>query len=490
LPSAEKEEKRNFGNMRSLLFIAFLLLSFRFMAQDPVVPLKKRDFPLVGGIAGYYFWEEDSAGFLLSDPRQPFLQNYLVEIAPSEYSTNETSLAQLRSAVDFFAAEPGTDQDLDKFYIGDSLKQIAKIRFPLHRKPATRSGSVIFRKTANGWESLQRGKVLYFNVDTTGKVRYSHASDSVVLFYPALKVAANSHYVVWNYLREDGYIGRQSVRSYGNGEVTEEFYAAEPLSASRMLLFINGYRGPKRNRQPTDGLVVQKDRYGYWYKLDNRFIDVLKPDVSYYADGSLPIATSNHRTRLGFAWSYLRTRLTPKKSRSKRIYRRLNSEGNNEGFDERQQRGQLAGLAFLDARCSEPQCAKTRDTLDIVCHSMGYAYALGLIETVKDKVVLGKIYILAPENACYKGADWSEFEEVWQYGSNLDQEDPDPVREQDGIAPQCGVKGLDKLPPARAGRAFIPRDWPNKNFVDSHMIYSYDWIFDRIAEGQPGYIHR
>jgi hypothetical protein len=121
---------------------------------------------------------------------------------------------------------------------------------------------------------------------------------------------------------------------------------------------------------------------------------------------------------------------------------------------------------------------------------MGYAYALGFMDVLDGKVVFGKIYILAPENACVGGFDWSKVEEVWQYGSNLDQANPDPVWEQDGIAPQCQVKGLEKVDKNKGGRAFIPKDWPHKNFVDSHMLNYYFWIFDRIKKGEPGYINR
>ena len=121
---------------------------------------------------------------------------------------------------------------------------------------------------------------------------------------------------------------------------------------------------------------------------------------------------------------------------------------------------------------------------------MGYAYSLGFIEEIKDKVVFGKMYIIAPESACVDGFDWTLFQEVWQYGSNLDQKDPDPIWEQDGVAPQCQVKGLEKVDPKKGGRAFIPKDWPRKNFIDSHQPYNYYWIFERIKLGENGYVYK
>ena len=119
---------------------------------------------------------------------------------------------------------------------------------------------------------------------------------------------------------------------------------------------------------------------------------------------------------------------------------------------------------------------------------MGYAYSLGFIEELKGKVVFGKMYVIAAESACADSVDWNMFEEVWQYGSNLDQENPDPIWQQDGVAPQCKLKGIECLPPTKGGRAFIPKDWPKKNFIDSHQLYNYDWMFERIKKGEPGYI--
>lgn len=46
-----------------------------------------------------------------------------------------------------------------------------------------------------------------------------------------------------------------------------------------------------------------------------------------------------------------------------------------------------------------------------------------LIEELQGKVLWGRIYIIAPENACSGGANWAQFEEVWQYGSNNNLED-------------------------------------------------------------------
>lgn len=126
--------------------------------------------------------------------------------------------------------------------------------------------------------------------------------------------------------------------------------------------------------------------------------------------------------------------------------------------------------------------------MDLVCHSMGYAYTLGFIEAVKNQVVFDKLYILAPENASTGSGDWSLFREVWQYGSNLGENNPDILCYQDGVAPQTFVPGLQEAS-SKTGRLFAPANWPNKHFIHSHMVYSYDWIFDRIQPNEAGYIH-
>ena len=251
----------------------------------------------------------------------------------------------------------------------------------------------------------------------------------------------------------------------------------------RVLLFVNGYRGYEREENESDNLVTTRDRYHYWYRLDDRFIDTLKPTESYYLDGSLSVKTSNHRNTIRFVKSYYFANHFVNRTDSLKKYKRLNVDPNPDGFYYRKEKGRIGGKALL-LKLHQNQ----KDTVDIVCHSMGYAYALGMIEEFKDRVFFGKIYILSPENGCQDGADWTQFQQAWQYGSNLDQPNPDPIWEQDGIAPQCEVKGM--IYDSTHGRVFIPKIWPKKNFIDSHMSYNYDWIFERIKKGEPGYIYR
>jgi hypothetical protein len=119
--------------------------------------------------------------------------------------------------------------------------------------------------------------------------------------------------------------------------------------------------------------------------------------------------------------------------------------------------------------------------LDIVCHSMGYAYALGMIDKLQaEKIKFGRFYIIAPENAG-SGSIPSGFQEIWQYGCN---ENRDPAFLQDGVAPQTTAKDL---PPAN--RIYIPNDGSvPMGFVESHRIGNYGWIFTTIQPGGLGYV--
>jgi hypothetical protein len=121
--------------------------------------------------------------------------------------------------------------------------------------------------------------------------------------------------------------------------------------------------------------------------------------------------------------------------------------------------------------------------IDIVAHSMGFAYATGMIHELKNcglDISWDGFYIIAPENGCGGGLGtiWAEY---WQYGSNYKQTDADPIFDQDGVAPQCAVIGIGN------NRAFIPKDFQPKGFLNSHSISNYGWIFEQQSK-DPGYV--
>ena len=121
---------------------------------------------------------------------------------------------------------------------------------------------------------------------------------------------------------------------------------------------------------------------------------------------------------------------------------------------------------------------------NIVCHSMGFAYALGIIDVFKIRnIKIGRLYIIAPENASSGNITPGDYEEVWQYGSNLGMDGADPLCQQDGVAPQTYVGGL----PAN-NRVTTPKNAGfTKSFVESHRIANYKWIFQKTVN-DPGYV--
>jgi hypothetical protein len=125
------------------------------------------------------------------------------------------------------------------------------------------------------------------------------------------------------------------------------------------------------------------------------------------------------------------------------------------------------------------------DTLYIVAHSMGYAYALGIIDELRGRIRFGSLYIIAPENASSGAVDPSEWNEVWQYGSNFNENVYDAPCLLDGVAPQAKAAGLKN-----DQRVYIPRRlYDRKGFFDSHFIGYYSWVLD-IPEGKKGYVRQ
>ncbi|WP_254412220.1 hypothetical protein [Dyadobacter diqingensis] len=83
-------------------------------------------------------------------------------------------------------------------------------------------------------------------------------------------------------------------------------------------------------------------------------------------------------------------------------------------------------------------------------------------------------------------SQWKD--QLWQYGSNRGQGQPDPVWDQDGVAPQCSVTGLTDQ-----SRAFIPATYGNgekipKGYLESHKISNYGWIFEIKSSEPKGYV--
>lgn len=476
----------------SLFFFTFCFILF---SQNEILtsPSQKdttkipHSFSKTGALVSYYFWEEDSSGYIVNNEiKKPYLQNFYITCSFSNLPKDTIDYLIFTNLINSYANDVTNNNEKKIFEQKDKKGNLTtKYLFPLNREAATSKGSVIQVKKNQEWTSKRRNSVIYISVSSENKWKFYKTCDSIILSENNINVPSNGQYIVYTYLKENSKkIMRQEVFTYLGENVTDYFLHTKTMIPQRVIVFANGYRGYTKEKDESDNLVVSKDRFYYWYKIDNQFIDRLQPATSYYIDGSLSIKTSNHKTNTRFLCRYFRTRLIFRKHRSKKRRDASRLKINAEGFAIRKEQGRIAGRALLQALCNSPACQQTIDTVDIVCHSMGYAYSLGLIEEIKDRVIFGKFFILAPENASADSVDWNLFKEVWQYGSNTD----DPLWEQDGIAPQTAVKGIESLSPEKGGRLYIPKDWPLKNFVDSHQLYNFDWIFERINKGEKGYI--
>ena len=258
------------------------------------------------------------------------------------------------------------------------------------------------------------------------------------------------------------------------------------LSAQqRYLVFSNGYRGLHLDTMTTSNDIYTVSPVGgmsptgYWFDFDDTLITRFQPCTPLYIDGHHPVATSMHRTKGRSMWSWLVTRF----GWVGRSNWGFNDEPNEEGFQIRFENGKRCGERFMSGIAPHVQ-----DTIDVVCHSMGYSYALGFLDAVSPYVVLGKILILAPESPGIRGTDWNKFQEVWQYGSDRFEKGADITCRQDGIAPQCAVVGIDQLNQEKGGRLFIPKG-AKKGFIRSHHLSYWDWFFD-IKKGDRGWFGR
>lgn len=252
------------------------------------------------------------------------------------------------------------------------------------------------------------------------------------------------------------------------------------IGQKRYVVFANGYKGFKHDKETTDN-SVDTIPDSYWMSYDDTLMKRFPGAKAIYINGHHPINTTPHHTKFKAISSYLVTRFA---WLSRGPGWAMNDTPYPEGFNVRFHNGQLCGLSF----CGKFLGSGKRDTVDIVCHSMGYAYALGFLDAVDEQMVLGKILILAPESPTVMGYDWNRFEQVWQVGSNRLQPHADRVCKQDGIAPQAPLKNIELLDPSKGGRVFLPKK-AQRGFIRSHHLNWWHWLLE-IKEGEPGYFGR
>ncbi len=372
-------------------------------------------------------------------------------------------------------------------------------------------GSELFVKKKGKWMLERRKNVLYFNqYKRNDEVYYTLVKDSDSLVVSTMDYAekAESHYIVINYL-SDGKVEKQRLFNHLRVEITSKITLPNPKK--RILLFVNGYR-PTSNGNSfeatfdsimkkglehanSNNLIYDHDRYNYWEiwnEMNKRFESKINPGETFYADGHHSVSTSNHRGLVEFttlSQEYPNRCKNPKKHVCQDVegdmtYEMFNLKPNKKGFEERRRNGRIAGRNLYQMLNEIPN-QSFDDTLYIVAHSMGYAYALGITDELRGKINFGGFYILAPENAESGKVNMAEWKEIWQYGSDFDENKFISPCLLDGIAPQTKAGGLNK-----ENRVFIPDNlYKRKGFFDSHFVGYYTWIF-KLDEDEPGYIRQ
>ena len=154
--------------------------------------------------------------------------------------------------------------------------------------------------------------------------------------------------------------------------------------AHRYLVFINGHRGPKNDKDIASNNIKIKDSTGYWLKYDDAIIKRFPSSKALYLDGHNSIKTSMQKNFVKITASYLGSRFCWFSKKSRWI---INPKVNAEGFLIRMKNGAEAGKNYLNLSCNTEKCNTVKDTIDIVCHSFGYAYSIGFIDAIKNKVI-------------------------------------------------------------------------------------------------------
>jgi len=421
----------------------------------------------------------------------------------------------------WFEVHSGKLIELDQLNRSKAIKEIGQNVNYKYPSESTMNSELLIQR-GDTWYKSKRKRVLYFSLHQDQKgnwtiARFQADSDSLIIPTEEFSIRAESHYMVFNYVSTDGSFQQQKVFNHLGIDITDKLKIPDP--AKRILLFVNGYRPTsighsfEENFQDiqtkglefsdSKNLIYTFDRYDYWrpwQEMDLRFQKRINPVETFYADGHFSVSTSNHRSLINFTTTssiYPKRCSNSKKhscyrtqavnsflngSRSVKTVNLHRTRSNKSGFRKRFENGRIAGRNIYQMLNEVPN-RSANDTLYIVAHSMGYAYALGIIEELRGHIEFGSFYIMAPENAGGGSVRLSEWKEVWQYGSNFNKTGRDAPCLLDGVAPQTKAGGLKTT-----NRIYIPRKlYRQKGFFDSHFIGYFKWVFD-IKKGKQGHI--
>lgn len=420
-----------------------------------------------------------------------------------------------------FEVNEGILKDLSGMSLNNARNAIKNNNYTPKLEESKLGSEIVVRKGDN-WYLKKRKRVLYFSLIQDGdgwkNCKYVTDSDELAVDYKNYREKAQSHYMVFDYYNETGDKIDQRVFNHLGVDITQKLELKNP--AKRILIFVNGYRPTSMSQSFEENFAdIQKnglefpnstnkvynfDRYDYWRpwnEIDILFQNRINPSETYYADGHFSVSTSNHRSLVDFTSL---SSIYPKRCKDenhhtcqttvisdwstlwfksdKNTVKLFNLKPNKKGFNERKINGKIAGRN-LNQIFNEIPNKSSNDTLYIVAHSMGYAYALGIIEEMRGKINFGGFYIIAPENASAGDVLMDEWKEIWQYGDDFDSEKDESPCLLDGVAPQTKVGGLNTQ-----NRVFIPAKKYNiKGFYDSHFVGYYTWIFN-LDKDSKGYI--
>ena len=380
-------------------------------------------------------------------------------------------------------------------------------------KEAVFTKSQVFRKINESWYAQHEDRVLYFDVDSTNQARFLHSRNMLELRTIPYRKTTSSHYVVFRFHDENNEITKEKVYNHMGFELTKKLLLPDP--AKRILIFVNGYRPVSTTQSMSDFLATFQekgvefpdsknqlfsiDRYAYWEpwkQFNMRFQERIHADEIWYADGHHSVATSNHESVLKFAGTaaiypklcqtvkhHCFQTILPSNQRVATMSL-LATNPNYDGFNLRYKRGKIAGRNLLQVLNEAPNYS-ANDTLYIVSHSMGHAYAMGMMSVLKGQLNFGDYYAIAPENPVGKTFASSQWRNVWQYGTSRSGKTKNYPCQQDGVAPQSLVKGL----PSSQRVIFPVSNAQYMGFTESHFIGYYSWIFD-IPQGKKGFIRQ
>lgn len=366
----------------------------------------------------------------------------------------------------------------------------------------------LYRQTNGKWYTQQTKPVLYFERDQSGKLFFKGARNSFKNQAEGKRLKANEQLIV---IGQANAQGQDSLLVYHILNRSFIPYQATADKAQRILLFVNGYRPVSAEQDPekafeavnnkglenprSKNLIYTSDLFGYWPadKFIAPLIGKFSPQRTLFADGHHSVSTSNHQSLLKFISS---AALYPKpcigthhcsttqiaNQQEVRTYSLLATTPNYDGFEIRFKAGQQAGRNLLQELAKDGNKPQN-DTLYTVSHSMGHAYFLGMAQVLKGKIQFGAYYAFSPENPKGKTLRKKWWPVVYQYGTKLYGPQRHAPCQQDGVAPQWRMSGLEPWAHIGFPKALKAR----LGYFSSHFIGYYTWVFD-IPKGKPGYI--